>query len=540
MVRAFRRSGLSIWRLALLMGTVTMFGIARVPAQTPAATATPAPQDWDAAPQTLVLFNSSSESSRSLAEYYAKLRKIPPTQVVGFPMPAEETISREAFETKLREPLLRKLIDNKWWVMEKRDLLDPNGKSYGQVPQVVKQDIQVLVIMKGVPLRVAKTGESSKPGEMDEASVDSEFAAIGMLNRPQKGAIENRYYESALRFPDTQKSRGQLIVGRLDAADDATVRRMIDDTMLAEKDGLWGRAVVDFSLMDGPYAQGEQWLGRSVALYRELGIPVYVDRTKDLIADAWPLPDTILYFGWYTDKIRGAFASPDFRFKRGAIACHLHSFSAATLRDKNAAWCAPLLDHGAAATLGNVWEPYLMLTPHFDILNARLLRGFTFGEAAWAATPGISWMNVVIGDPLYTPFPKKRDAISGDPADLDYALYYDLVERYLAHDPKKLRRELIRIAEQKESPRLLEFAALISTMDEKYGEASDFYQHAAALYTDTADQLRCAIYEAELGRRGGDPKAGLASLARIFGDQKFAGVPGLAAVAGLQKLLQAK
>ena len=32
--------------------------------------------------------------------------------------------------------------------------------------------------------------------------------------------------------------------------------------------------------------------------------------------------------------------------------------------------------------------------------------GYTFGEAAWAAQPALSWQTTVIGDPLYRPFGK--------------------------------------------------------------------------------------------------------------------------------------
>lgn len=470
------------------------------------------PGDWEPAKETVVIYNSKLPSSKALAEEYAELRNIPEERLVGLACSGEETISREAFEDSIREPLLRKFIKAKWWEMEKRDLIDPNGKVYGQSPQVVSSRVSVLVIMRGVPLRIARSARSDAAGQEDEASVDSELAALGMVNRNIKGVIENRYYESTLSFADHHQAKGQLLVGRMDAADDETVRRMMLDTIHAEKVGLWGRAVVDFSLKDGAYVQGDQWLGRSVALYRERGVPVYAERSKEVLAGPWPLPDTILYFGWYTPHVAGAFADENFRFKRGAIACHLHSFSAASLRDPKAYWCAPLLAHGAAATLGNVWEPYLTLTVRFDVLNARLLDGFTLGEAAWAATPGLSWMNVLIGDPLYRPFGKNRENISDDQAALDYALYHDFVQRYLQHDGKKLRREILRVAVDKKSARLLELVGLLCAIEENFGQAGDFFQHARALYDSDEDKLRCLLYDAEFMRRGGMSVEALAML----------------------------
>ena len=87
-------------------------------------------------------------------------------------------------------------------------------------------------------------------------------------------------------------------------------------------------------------------------LCRDAGIPVFAERTKELLRDAWPLPDTILYFGWYGDNIQGALASPDFRFKAGAIASHLHSFNASVLRTKNMRWCGPMLVPGYESFVG--------------------------------------------------------------------------------------------------------------------------------------------------------------------------------------------
>ena len=499
----------------------------------PAAT----PADWSPTDEAIVLYNSSKPSSVALAKHYAEQRGIPENRLVGLPCPDQETISRNEFESGIREPLLRKFIEQDWWTMEKRDLVDPNGRRYNQVPQVVRQDVRVLVIMRGVPLRVQRmTTEDPGPKDADEASVDSELASLGLLNRKLQGAIENRYYQSKRRFPEQKDALGQLIVGRLDAADDNTVRRMISDSLRAEREGLWGRAVIDFGLMQAGYEEGEQWLGRCVSSYRENGIPVFTDHYRDVLPESWPLPDTILYFGWYTHTAKGAIATPGFRFKPGAIVCHLHSLSAETLRNRTSNWCAPLLDHGAAATFGNVWEPYLTLTIHFDLLNARLLEGFTLGEAAWSATPGLSWMNIVLGDPLYRPFARPRIMMSEDPADLDYALYHDLAARYLTQDGKKFRRELLRIAEEKNSPRLLELVALVSAVEGSHGQSSDFLQHAAALYTKPEDKLRCALYDAELARRRGDPKQSLDLVKRILDQSRlFGSIPAVSAAVTMQQ-----
>ena len=114
--------------------------------------------------------------------------------------------------------------------------------------------------------------------------------------------------------------------------------------------------------------------------------------------------DIILYFGWYTQNAQGPFIDKGFQFKRGAVAAHIHSYSASTLRTTLKHWSGPLLSRGACAVLGNVYEPFLQMSTHLDLFNARFLAGFTFAEAGWIATPVFSWMQVMIGDPLYQPF----------------------------------------------------------------------------------------------------------------------------------------
>jgi hypothetical protein len=67
-------------------------------------------------------------------------------------------------------------------------------------------------------------------------------------------------------------------------------------------------------------------------------------------------------------------------------------------------WVGPLIRRGAAATLGNVYEPFLQLTPMLDLFYDRLVNGLTFAESAYAALREVSWMTTIVGDPLYRPF----------------------------------------------------------------------------------------------------------------------------------------
>jgi hypothetical protein len=123
----------------------------------------------------------------------------------------------------------------------------------------------------------------------------------------------------------------------------------------------------------------------------------------------------VLYFGWYANDLNGPFALPGFRFPPGAIAVHIHSFSAQTLRSTTEAWVGPLVARGVTATVGNVFEPYLEFTHDPSLLLQALVQGMTFGEAAAYAVPVLSWQGVAIGDPLYRPFTVPLEAQLADP-----------------------------------------------------------------------------------------------------------------------------
>ncbi|PYK35502.1 MAG: hypothetical protein DME54_04585, partial [Verrucomicrobia bacterium] len=167
----------------------------------------------------------------------------------------------------------------------------------------------------------------------------------------------------------------------------------------------WGRAYVDGSNKTvAGWAAGDEWLAEIVGQFHKVGIPVVYEDTPALFPDAYPMTDCALYYGWYAGSVTGPFARPDFHLVPGAIAVHIYSFSASTLRDSNTNWVASLVSKGAAASLGNVYEPYLQLTSRLDTFNDRLLHGFTFAESAYMATPALSWMSVMVGDPLYRPY----------------------------------------------------------------------------------------------------------------------------------------
>lgn len=454
---------------------------------------------------TLVIYNPNYPGSEALAKHYAAARSIPPQHLLALPCSNSDDISRADFNTQIRDPLRQQFDKRRWWQQGDKQTVNP-----ALTTRVKSSQIRMLVLIRGLPIRIKREMSDPPLGKEDEASVDSEISLLGMEPYELSGFMPNPLFQNPSSTAPLPSVPGLFFIGRLDGPDDATLRRMIDDALTIEKSGLTGRAVLDLARKDGSYEQGEEWLRRCATLYRQAGIPVYVDRSSELIPNHWPLPDTALYFGWYQDHVGGVFEDPAFRFAKGAVVCHLHSFSAANLRNPSKFWTGPLLVRGAAATLGNVWEPYLGLTCHLDRFNERLLAGDTLAEAAWAASPGLSWMQVVLGDPLYRPFkhpPGTRLGIEGTAR--DYALYHGLVTRMPSEaEAPELKRQLINIAEKRQSPHLIELLGLLSGQSGNAVESADLFDHAASLYPAASEEHdRARLYQAEALRTQREFKA---------------------------------
>ncbi len=354
---------------------------------------------------TLVVFNRNDRDSSELAYFYATHRHVPKDHVIGLSCPTTDEISREDFDALIADPLRKALTANLWWKTQ--------ADAGNTVGMAVSNQIRYMALMRGMPLKIAPTANypGDKPsgpppiGDHNEASVDSELSVLGVGQHPISGVLNNPYYRSYAAFADA-KIPQMILVCRLDAPSTAIVRRMIVDSIAAEQKGLKGIAYVDArGIHEAGLEEGDKWLFNLANNARRQGIPVVLDEGPGLYPDTYPMRHTALYFGWYSENVSGPFSRPGFKFEQGAIAVHIHSFSAATLHDPVSHWCGPLLVSGAAATLGNVYEPYLDLTPHLDVFFDRLRSGYNFAESAYMSERMLSWMSTFVGDPLYRPYP---------------------------------------------------------------------------------------------------------------------------------------
>ncbi len=362
-------------------------------------------QGDDLAARTVIVVNARQPESVALGEFYAEQRGIPRANLIALPMPAEETIRWSDFVDQVWQPLQDELLKRGWLEGFSAKQLDALGRKR---VAITGHKLAYLVLCRGTPLRIqhdptlVDAGHAARQPEQfrtNGAAVDSELALLAHGPTPALGFLRNPLF-NVRRTADI--SAGLVVkVARLDGPTDADARSLVTSALTGERQGVAGRYYVD---LRGPHANGDRWLEQTREQLSELGFfgdvhsgPGVFDR-----ADRFDAP--VFYFGWYAGDVAGPFLRAGFRFPPGAIALHIHSFSAASLRTADKHWCGPLVARGVAATFGNVFEPYLEFTLRPDLLLAQLRTGATLGDAAWFATPVLGWHTVILGDPLYRPF----------------------------------------------------------------------------------------------------------------------------------------
>jgi uncharacterized protein (TIGR03790 family) len=460
-----------------------------------AASPTPAPTRESAA--TLVVFNNFDPDSVTLAAYYAKRRGIPLDHLVGLSCAMSEEITRAQYDESIAAPLRKIFSDNGWW----------HVPADASLP-VSDNQIRFIALMRGIPLKIASTPNypgDSFPGteqalNTNAAAVDSELATLGLRTRKISGPIKNLYYQSFTPFLDTPLAP-LMLVCRLDGPTLATAEAMIDGAIAAERGGLNGFAYVDMrGIASGSFAEGDRWLAAAALELRQSGMPVICDTSPALFPADYPMDHAAIYLGWYADTVQGPMARDDFRFALGAVAVHIHSYSAATLRNAQANWAAPLLAHGAAATLGNVYEPYLDLTPHLDVFVDRLRNGLNFAESAYASERVLSWMTTFVGDPLYRPFGEIDEPPpgSGEKPASEYAAYKEGAQTWYQKGRPAGTKQLEASAREMQSGIVWEGLGLLqwSLPDDAAALAS--FRQAEKCYGRTEDGLRTVLHQVQI------------------------------------------
>ena len=219
--------------------------------------------------EVLLVVNTATFDGADLAAYYMKQRGVPEENVVRVMLPFNETISRRMYDEKIAAPVRKTL-----------NALEPRRK------------IRCLLLIHGIPLRVEppelSLAEKDQAGRLQErrqelqrqidglgadakdekprleklasevdsemaraqkrdwsASVDSEIALVLAGDYTLAGWLPNPFFIGNQKKELQIDKSKVLMVSRLDGPDEKIARRIVDDSIAAEKTGLSGVAYFD-------------------------------------------------------------------------------------------------------------------------------------------------------------------------------------------------------------------------------------------------------------------------------------------------------
>ncbi len=336
--------------------------------------------------QVLVITNSKSAVSREIGEYYVRRRAIPLSNVCTIATAPQETIARSVYTAEIEAPIGTFL------------------KSHG-----LQEKILYIVLTSGVPLRIKGPGDAL---QSEAASVDSELTLLYPRLRgvtiPLAGPVNNpffRHQDTPFRHP----AFPMYLVTRLDGYSMGDMKGLVDRALLARNTG---KFVIDLKTRET--TAGNQWL-RTAALL----LPkdrVVLDESAAVLSG---IQNVIGYASWGSNDTDRKRRFLGFGWLPGAIATEFVSFDARTFRPPPEKWeignwndkrtwygeapqslTADYIHEGATGASGQVFEPYLAFCPRPDLVLPAYYAGHTLAESFYVGIPGLSWMNVVVGDPL--------------------------------------------------------------------------------------------------------------------------------------------
>lgn len=240
-----------------------------------------------------------------------------------------------------------------------------------------------------------------------QAAVDNELPLVLWPNYRRESWLANvlNFHRSHYEGPPF------YMVSRIDAPTPEIAKALITTSIAVEKKGLSGRVVIDagFSKVPknspNPYSAFDQNLvDLGTFLTKNSNAKTYLEDTAGLIPPH-SQKDVANYVGWYSV---GRYI-PQCDFVAGAVGYHIASSELVELHDRRSTvWVRGLMNDGVVGSLGPVAEPYLHSFPLPNEFFPLLMTGkLTLAETYWKTNPLASWMQALVGDPLYNPYKVK-------------------------------------------------------------------------------------------------------------------------------------
>jgi uncharacterized protein (TIGR03790 family) len=342
----------------------------------------------------LLVVNDASQLSRDIGRYYSARRGVPPKNVCHIRSAETEEIDRAHYDREIARPIGLCLTQKQ-----------------------LTEQVLYIVTTGGVPLKIPGSGGMTG----DYAAVDSELTLLysdlkqgkehplaGPLPNPFFGKREAKFAHPA--FP-------MYLVTRLQAYDLEGVKAIIDRGMHAVNRG---KFVIDTE--SDEVKEGNTWLREAANLLPkdrvifDDSIKVLYDQTDVIGYASWGSNDHNRHrrfsgFHWLPGAIATEFVSSDGRtFQRPPDSWNISDWKSPKLWFANSpqSLTADFLSEGATAATGHVDEPYLGLSPHPEYLLPAYYSGRNLAESYYLSIRGLSWQNILIGDPLCSLGPPGR------------------------------------------------------------------------------------------------------------------------------------
>ncbi len=377
--------------------------------------------------EVMVIANKNAAGSTGLAAYYMEQRNIPKENLVQLWMTDKETCSREDYEKKAAPKIRRALSANpkiraavtmfgvplrisgpKNTAGEEERLAALKAQKesiQSKIDQGKTLDEKALAALKKERDKADRAYTQFKRGLDRTASFDSELCLVKKDNYELNMWMPNPFYPGFKNQKLSVDKSEVIMTSRLDGASGQVVKRIINDSLEAEKQGLKGKAYFDARWKDpgNKKLSGYAFYDKSIHLcashFNTKNImPVVLEQTQELFGSG-DCPDAAIYCGWY----RLANYVDAFTWAKGSVGFHIASSECTTLKNKNSnVWCKKMLDKGIAATVGPVGEPYVQSFPVPALFFGMLSEGYlTLAESYMLSIPYLSWKMVLVGDPLY-------------------------------------------------------------------------------------------------------------------------------------------
>jgi uncharacterized protein (TIGR03790 family) len=349
----------------------------------------------------LVVRNVSSGAGRAVAQHYLQRRGLDRVLDVNLPDAAAETrwetVPYGMFRDRLQVPVTS-------WLQE-------------------HPEVDYVVLTKGIPLRVdgcPGLGWKNRQPSVDSALAASGYEALRGSMRLRVGgrngagtAFLNRYFDGTTPF--VHRIYGGWAVCRLDGYTAGDAMELVNRALEAEKSPPKGAFLFDCDPSRKFEARPGELLHRS---YESLNLqmceaacelalrhlPVELNTDAEFRVPEKPLAG---YFGWGSNDRRWtAEKYGRIRFAPGGIAATAVSTSARTMLPTRGgqSLIADLVQQGVTGVHGCTDEPLIDGIASPNILFHRFTSGFNLADSFWAAIRFAGWQDVVLGDPLCSPW----------------------------------------------------------------------------------------------------------------------------------------